>query len=127
MKQIYLILQREFSTRVRKKSFIIMTLLTPIFFAAMMVLPSYFATMEDTEARSIAVIDNTGNYDEAIPQTEYLKFTYIANTQADQVKNSLEESGYYALLAIDSTSDKMTPKRTICSEKQPSIEVMSHI
>ncbi len=127
MKQIYLILQREFSTRVRKKSFIIMTLLTPIFFAAMMVLPSYFATMEDTEARSIAVIDNTGNYGESIPQTEYLKFTYIANTQADQVKNSLEESGYYALLAIDSTSDKITPKLTIYSQKQPSIDVISHI
>lgn len=127
MKQIYLILQREFMTRVRKKSFIIMTLLTPILFAALMVLPSYFAMMEDTETKSIAVIDNTGNFPDAITQTDYLKFSYISNTSVDQIKNSLEESGYYALLAIDSTSDKITPKLTIYSSKQPSIDVISHI
>lgn len=127
MKQIYLILQREFMTRVRKKSFIIMTLLTPILFAALMVLPSYFAMMEDTETKSIAVIDNTGSFPDAISQTDYLKFSYISNTSVDQIKNSLEESGYYALLTIDSTSDKITPKLTIYSPKQPSIDVISHI
>lgn len=127
MNKIFLILQREFMTRVRKKSFIIMTLLTPIFFAAIMVLPSYFATMEDTELKNIAVIDNTGKYSAAIPQTEYLAFSFIANTPVDQVKNSLEESGYYALLTIDSTAEDMMPRLTIYSPKQPSIDVISHI
>lgn len=127
MKQIYLILQREFMTRVRKKSFIILTLLTPFFFAAMMVLPSYLATMEDTDIKSIAIIDNTGNFADAVPQTEYLKFSYITDTPVDKIKNSLEESGYYALLTIDSTSEKITPKLTIYSPKQPSIDVISHI
>lgn len=104
-----------------------MTLLTPIFFAAIMVLPSYFATMEDTELKNIAVIDNTGKYSAAIPQTEYLAFSFIANTPVDQVKNSLEESGYYALLTIDSTAEDMMPRLTIYSPKQPSIDVISHI
>lgn len=104
-----------------------MTLLTPILFAALMVLPSYFASMEDTDTKSIAIIDNTGKFNNAVPQTEYLKFSYITNTSVDQIKNTLEESGYYALLAIDSTSDKNNPKLTIYSQKQPSIDVISHI
>ncbi len=127
MKQIYLILQREFITRVRKKSFIIMTLLSPLFFAALMVLPSYFASLEDTSAKSIAIIDNTGSFTNVIPQTDYLKFSYITDTPVDEVKNKLEESGYYALLTIDTTTENNTPKLTIYSKKQPAIDVLSHI
>ena len=40
MNKIGLIVEREFSERVRKKSFIVSTLLTPLFMIAMMVLPS---------------------------------------------------------------------------------------
>lgn len=127
MKQIYLILQREFITRVRKKSFIIMTLLTPILFAALMVLPSYFASLEDTDTKSIAIIDNSGKYGNVIPQTDYIKFSYITDTPIEKVKNSLEESGYYALLSIENSSDSIAPKLTIYSLKQPSIDVISHI
>lgn len=127
MNQIFLILQREFLTRVRKKSFIIMTLLSPIFFAALMVLPSYFASLEDTSAKSIAIIDNTGSYTDVIPQTEYLKFSYLNNTPVDEIKNGLEELGYYALVTIDSVNENNTPKLTIYSKKQPAIDVLSHI
>ncbi|HNT41322.1 MAG TPA: ABC transporter permease [Tenuifilaceae bacterium] len=127
MKQMFLILQREFMTRVRKKSFIFTTLLSPLFFAAMVILPTYFATMEDTEVRNIAVIDNTQHFGSAIPQTEYIKITTITDTPAEKVKNSLEESGYYALLTIDSLPGSIAPALTIYSPKQPSIEVISHI
>lgn len=127
MKQMFLILQREFMTRVRKKSFIFTTLLSPLFFAAMVILPTYFATMEDTEVRNIDVIDNTQHFGSAIPQTEYIKITTITDTPAEKVKNSLEESGYYALLTIDSLPGSIAPALTIYSPKQPSIEVISHI
>ena len=52
MSKISLIIQREYSTRVKKKSFIIMTLLMPVLMAGMILLPAYFATVEDHEART---------------------------------------------------------------------------
>lgn len=53
------ILRREFLERVRKKSFLIMTLVTPVIFAALMIVPAAIALMKSEQAK-IAVIDNTG-------------------------------------------------------------------
>ncbi|QKG78931.1 ABC transporter permease [Tenuifilum thalassicum] len=127
MNKIFLIMQREFMTRVRKKSFIIITLLSPIFFAAIAVLPTYLASLEVTEERTVAVVDNTKDYIDVIPSTEYIKISYITDTPAEKVKENLDETGYYALLVIDSTSTPFQPALTIYSQKQPSIDVMQHL
>ena len=58
MKKIGLIIQREFSTRVRKKSFIILTILGPILLAAIMFLPAYLASLP-TDERIITVLDES--------------------------------------------------------------------
>ncbi|MDZ7847517.1 MAG: hypothetical protein U5L96_12545 [Owenweeksia sp.] len=56
MQKIWLIIQREFSTRVRKRSFVIMTILGPILSAALFVLPAYLATLP-TDVRSVVILD----------------------------------------------------------------------
>ena len=53
MGKIKLIISREYITRVRKKSFIIMTILGPVLFAAFMVLPVIFSTMEDKDEKTV--------------------------------------------------------------------------
>ncbi|PTM02652.1 MAG: ABC transporter permease [Bacteroidetes bacterium] len=58
MKKIGLIIKREFSTRVRKKSFIILTILGPILMAAVMFLPAYLASLP-TDDRVITVLDES--------------------------------------------------------------------
>ncbi|MFA7135558.1 MAG: ABC transporter permease, partial [Bacteroidales bacterium] len=58
--KIFLIIAREFSIRVRKKSFIIMTILTPILFAALIVLPSFIMTLSSGEiGQKILVVDHS--------------------------------------------------------------------
>ena len=54
MNKIWLIIQREYLVRVRKKSFIIMTILAPILIAALMIVPIYLAH-ETQEERIIAI------------------------------------------------------------------------
>lgn len=127
MNKILLIMQREFMTRVRKKAFIISTLLSPIFFAAIAILPSYLASLEVTDVRTVAIVDNTGEFTNVIPSTDYIKIAYIADTPAEQVKGKLDEAGYYALLVIDSTGIPNQPALTIYSQKQPAIDVMQHL
>ena len=56
MNKSLLILKREYLTRVRKKSFVILTLLVPFLFAAFTILPAWLAMQDDTEERSIAVL-----------------------------------------------------------------------
>lgn len=83
MSKISLIIEREYLSRVRKKSFIIMSILGPILFAALMVIPAWLATLEDDEAKVIAVIDNTGLYSEQIEDTELLKFEFLSDQEEE--------------------------------------------
>ncbi|HPF92546.1 MAG TPA: ABC transporter permease, partial [Tenuifilaceae bacterium] len=100
MKKILLVIEREFLTRVRKKSFIIMTVLTPILFAGLTVVPALIATMEDKNERHIAVVDDTGIFEGKIPETEYLKFSFLKDVDVDDLKETFHESNYYAVLYI---------------------------
>ncbi len=63
MNKIILIIKREYLYRVKKKTFIIMTLLGPVLFAALMILPAWIAQLEDTHVKTIAVIDNSQIFD----------------------------------------------------------------
>lgn len=127
MKQILLILQREFNTRVRKKSFIIITLITPILFAALMVLPAYLMSRDDEKTRNIAVVDLAQRFDNVLESTDNLRFSYIADTPLDQLKATFEKAGYYGLLVIDTIAGSADPQLTMYAHKQPSVTVLSHI
>lgn len=127
MKQTLLILQREFNTRVRKKSFIIVTLITPLLFAALMVLPAYLMNRDDEKVRHIAVIDQTASFDSVLSSSTTLRFSYVYDTPVDKLKASFDKAGYYALLVIDSVGGSPDPQLTMYAHKQPSFTVLSHI
>ncbi len=59
MNKTGLIVEREFTERVRKKSFIISTLLTPLLMIAMMVLPSVMMLKGNSDTKKVVVIDNS--------------------------------------------------------------------
>ena len=60
MGQVGIIIAREFNERVRKKSFIITTILVPIFMIALMAIPSLIMLYSSSDTKEIAVIDNSG-------------------------------------------------------------------
>lgn len=127
MGKISLILQREYTTRVRKKSFIVMTLLGPVLFAAMFVLPIWFMNMEDTEVKTIAVVDSTGFLYKTIPDTKNLKFQYAGGDNLQTLKSSFDELGFYAILYIPSIVTYSPESVQMYSNKQPSMSVVMHI
>jgi ABC-2 type transport system permease protein len=126
MNKINLIIQREYSTRVKKKSFIVMTLLTPILLAAMIFIPGYLATKEDNQAKIIAVIDKTNITEGAIPQTEYMKFEYVSGKEVESIKSNFDNSGYYAILYIPENI-LVSSKVQLYSNQQTTIGVNEHI
>lgn len=76
MNKIWLIIQREYLTRVKKKSFIIMTILGPLLMATVMVLPIYLSQKSDRVYR-IVVVDETGLFTDKIRDTRSMKFEYL--------------------------------------------------
>ena len=127
MKKILLVIEREFITRVRKKSFIVMTILTPILFAALMVVPAVIATMEDKNERHIAVIDDSGLFEGIIAETEYLKFTFLEGVKATDLQEGFRDSNYYAVLYIGPMVVNTPDAVILYSDRQPSIDITSHI
>jgi len=60
MTKTLIIIQREYLTRVRKKSFVIMTLLTPLLMIALIGMPVWLSEANSAETKEIIVIDQTG-------------------------------------------------------------------
>lgn len=120
-----LITKREYITRVKKKSFIIMTILGPILMAALLIVPSWLALQKDNTEKNIIVIDSSSHYKDILHSTEAIKFQFISNMDIEQAKTLAKDEKYYAVVSIP--SEIVENKITIYSYKQPSIEVSTYI
>jgi ABC-2 type transport system permease protein len=99
MNKIWLIIQREYLTRVRKKSFIIMTILGPLLMATVMILPVYLGQKSDKEYK-IVVVDETGLFKDKIRETSSLKFGYLdekIGTVRDMVSKGSHDGVVYIM------------------------------
>jgi ABC-2 type transport system permease protein len=123
MKKIPIIIAREYLSRVRKRSFIIMTILGPILMAAMIIIPAFIATMEG-QPKKIGIIDETGLFIGKFPDEENITFKYIL-TNIETAKKTVSDSGYYALVYIPKTEAIIPTAGYIYSSKQPSLTVTS--
>jgi ABC-2 type transport system permease protein len=128
MNKIALIIQREYITRVRKKSFIIMTLLTPFLFALIFIIPALVMTDEDKEFKKIAVIeDGSDLFTNVIPDTRDVDFEYLTGVRLNDIKNTFSEMGYYGILYISPDLVTNPDAIQLISRKQPPIGLLDHI
>jgi ABC-2 type transport system permease protein len=100
MHKIWLIIKREYLVRVRKKAFIVMTIVGPLLMAALMIVPTYLAN-ETQELRTIAIEEDGFEFTNQIEDTDFLHFSKIPTEEATLLKNDFSESNYYALLYIE--------------------------
>ncbi|MEE9462837.1 MAG: ABC transporter permease, partial [Bacteroidales bacterium] len=127
MNKIGLIIKREYTTRVKKRSFIVMSILGPILFASLMVVPALLAMSEDQEVKRIAVVDSSHLFMNVIPETEYLKFDYLENARLNDIKQTYSTGGYYGVLYISHIVAFEPNSVIFYSDKQPSLATKMHI
>jgi ABC-2 type transport system permease protein len=125
MKKIFLIIRREYLTRVRKRSFIVMTILGPLLMAATIVVPIYFATRQN-ETKTVAVLDETGIFYQKFKDSDNIRFHYLVSDLAN-AKANFSKSEDHALLYIPKTEVTLPVNAILYSEKSVSIEVTSYI
>ncbi len=124
MKKIWLIIQREYLTRVRKKSFVIMTLLGPVLMAALVILPVYLAENSTSNA-NVAVLDETGWFIHKFHDQQKIHFYYV-NTGLGEAKATALAKGDM-LLYIPQTRLNLPENAELFSIKQPGLFVGSYI
>ena len=126
MNTLSLVIQREYITRVRKKSFIILTLLMPLLMVGLTFLPLWLSTLNDGEVKRIAVIDRSGIYAPLLQSTETFHFEVIGEeAQADaQTKVGGE---LFAILQITGDLSNNQGSVSLTSEKQSPQELQSLI
>ena len=128
MNKISVIIKREYVTRVRKKSFIIMTILAPILMAAIIVVPTLLMMNQSGDHKKIAVIeDNSTLFKGVIKNTKDAEFVYLDNVKVDDLKKSFEKAGYYGILYISPELINTPNAVYIISKKQPPIGLLSYI
>ena len=74
MSKIGLIIKREYLRRVSKKSFILLTFLTPFLFAALAFVPLWLSSIKGDEVHTVAILDATGKYAPLFEDTESYRF-----------------------------------------------------
>ena len=100
LRNIKTIISREYMTRVKKKSFLLITFLGPIFFAAICILPSLIMFMAEDKGKQIAVIDESGIVMPNFEDTKAIDYTDCTGQSLDSLKNQLDVLGYDALVHI---------------------------
>jgi ABC-2 type transport system permease protein len=128
MNKIPVIIRREYLTRVRKKSFIILTLLAPVLMAALIMVPALLMTNQDAEHKKIAVIEeNSSMFKNVIPDTKDVEFVYLEGAKVDDLKKTFEQAGYYGILLISPELVNVPNAIQLISKKQPPIGLLDHI
>ena len=126
MEKIWLIIKREFFTRVRKKSFLVTTLLVPLAFAAMIIVPILLAT-SSSEHKRIAVVDKSGLFENKFPDSKGLYFKYLQNQDVDSLKLHYKEKGYEGVLYIPDFDMERPSGFEFYSSGQASVSIESNI
>ena len=96
-----IIIQREYLNKVKKKSFLLITFLAPVFFAAMCILPSLIMMNTKEEAKQIGVVDRSGIVLPYLEDNEVTHYVFLgADTNVDSLKTNLKKADLDVLVTI---------------------------
>ncbi len=127
MNKILLVIQREYLSRVKKKSFLIMTILGPLLMSGIFV-SVFLLDKVDTEIKKIAVIDHTNIFVNKFKDSDRIKFDYVTENLGS-LRAEGKSSGYFGILDIPATENLSTLEKAVnfYSESQPGFDVISKI
>lgn len=116
MSKIALIIRREYLSRVQKKSFLLLTLLTPFLFAALIFVPLWLSGIKGGDVQTVAVIDATGKYAPLFHDTE--RYHFIAGDRSLNDYRAGNDREIYAFLRIQDDLLRNPDAATLYSSKQ---------
>lgn len=128
MKQILLVFTREYMTRVKKRSFLLATILTPLLFMGLIAGIIYLGERSSgDEDREVYILDESGYFDDAFKDGNYT-YTTVTGTR-EEAKAKTREDGAYALLILPPVDLEDSTKTfyddfSLHAQNTPSLQVM---
>ena len=122
MNKIWLVIKREYLTRVRNKTFILSTILLPLFFIGFIFASTYFS-MQSEEKQKVAVVDDNGIFKNSFQSDKVITYEFPSDVNAGNFK----QKGYSALLRIPENYDSPQDSISLISEKQLGISAEEKI
>lgn len=115
MNKTFTIIKREYLSRVKKKSFIVMTILGPLLMAALVIVPVYIAQMSDS-VYEVAIVDDTRLFYNEFSDANNVVFTDL-NIDVDSAIELMKADKFDAVLHIPTTAFQAPSTLRIFSEK----------
>lgn len=127
MNKIGLIIKREYLTRVRKRSFIIMTFLGPLLLAAIYIIPIMLALNAPNEKRTIAVVDGSHWFEEQFKGNDEQTFIIVEGQPIDTVKEMVKQGAFDMVLYVPPTQLNIPSNAVLYSLNQVPLSTDEYI
>lgn len=129
MNHLALIIQREYLNKIRNKSFIVMTFLSPLLVVGIFALVAYLSDLNNDKVRTISILDESGLFHSQFQDSDNLKYQVLEGVSLDAAKETAATSEVYGLLYIPRINaiDELEESITFYSEDSPSLFVMDNI
>ncbi|MCF7569574.1 ABC transporter permease [Sabulilitoribacter arenilitoris] len=127
MNHLPLIIKREYLTKVKNKSFIIMTILSPIIMIVLISVVAYLSQLNNNKTRVISVLDESEIVKDVFKNTENTTYHILENMSLSDAKTIVKETSNYGLLHIEKFDDfnKLAKHIKFYSEESPSLSLIS--
>ena len=129
MNHLQLIIKREYLNKVRNKSFIIMTFLSPLIMVLIFTLVAYLSQLNNEAVTTINILDESGLFTNSFKDSESVNYTTLENISINEAKLATETSEAYGLLYIPKAPvlDNLSESIIFYSDDSPSISMMRSI
>ena len=127
MNKIGLIIKREYLTRVRKRSFLILTFLGPILMAAIYIIPIMLALNASNEKMRVAVVDESRWFEDRFVDNKEHTFVLMPGQPIDSVKEMVKSGVFDMALYVPPTQLNIPSNAVVYSIRQVPMEVETYI
>ena len=128
MDKLKLIIKREFFAKVKNKSFIVMTILSPLMVVGLFLLIIFLNEKNAEEIRTIAYVDESQKFSDAFDDSDAVKYVDLTSMGIEEAREKTKEL-YYGLLVIPKSDslNELSNGITFFSNDTPSLTVLSSI
>ncbi|TWO32656.1 ABC transporter permease [Seonamhaeicola sediminis] len=129
MNHLPLIIKREYLTKVKNKSFIVMTILSPIIMIALIAVVAYLSNLNNEKVRVISILDESGLVKTVFKDSDNINYDFLEGVSLEIAKELVNETSNYGLLHIENIKnlDSVSNHIKFYSEESPSLSLISDL
>ena len=125
MKHLKIIIEREYLNKIRNKSFIIMTFVSPLIVVAFAFIIGFLTNVNNkSNAKDILILDESGLFSNTFSDTETIHYEYLKDKTLQEARAEVLETSKYGLLYIPKEE---TAQKAFYSEESPSLSLVNEL